>query len=183
MEAKLREYWAMPRNRILLLIFIGLLLGFYSIILSKVEVESPVVGEVPSGAALAPKVGQSVEKEKEAVQVIGANQQSAIKDPFIAPFTAPPENVRKIAKQNRGVSPMLDVKPLGKRAKQKPSLVLPKLTGIISINNQKIALMEYGEESKQCGVDGKIGPYQVVQVHRNVTLVGPEGTIILEVGQ
>lgn len=176
MKAKFLQYWAVPKNRIMLLIFTGLLLCFCSIILSRMRIDSHTVGEVQLETVL-------VSNAKEVVQVVGVNQRSAMKDPFAISIAALPDDSQKIDQQDSEVSQVQIAKPSGKKTVQKPAVVLPKLTGIISVNRQEIALMEYGEQSKQCSVDEKIGPYQVVQVHENVTLVGPEGTIILEVGR
>jgi hypothetical protein len=61
---------------------------------------------------------------------------------------------------------------------------LPKLSGVVSTGNFRMAVLQYGTESRSYRVNEHIGPYELIAVSDDsVTLSGPEGKIVLTVGR
>ncbi len=64
------------------------------------------------------------------------------------------------------------------------SPMLPQLNGVVSAGATRMAVLQYGAESRSYRVHERIGPYELTAVSDNsVTLLGPSGKIVLAVGR
>jgi len=168
----LANIWAVSKNKRLIILFMGFSIVVCIFIFKEIDVkqEDSVVQVESSGMK---------EKSKSTIlQPVDANENRIMQDPFAVPSSFhEKEEVQIASESKRSV----------KREKILPSVKateMPILTGIIGSGNQFIAILKYGEASKQCLLEDSIGPYRVVGIdEKNVIVNGPNGAITLTVGR
>jgi len=168
----LANIWAVSRNKRLIILFMGLSIVVCIFILQELDVKQ--VNSVV-------QVEASTMKDKSQntiLQPVDANENKIMQDPFATPSSFHEKEKVPIEKESKGSV---------KREKKLPSLKapeLPILTGILCGGNKFIAILKYGDVSKQCLLDESIGPYRVVGIdEKNVIVDGPNGAITLTVGR
>lgn len=168
----LENIWAIPKNRKMILLFLGVSIVVCIFVLQAINIKQDSVNT--ESEALTSK-----EKNKDTMlQQVDANKNKIMKDPFAVPSSFQ----KKVQSQTEEVS-----KNTVKNQKT-PSTVrvnhLPIVTGIIGSGDRFIAIIKYGEVSKQYSLDDFIGPYTIVEINqKNVVLSGPSGIITLTVGR
>lgn len=168
----LENIWAIPKKRKVIVLFLG-----FSIVVCLFNLREINVKQDIANAEL--EVSTPKEKNKNTMlQQVDNNKNKIMKDPF-----AVPSNFRE-----KEESPIEKVSKNTVKNQKTPSTIrvnqLPIVTGLLGSGDRFIAILEYGEVSKQCSLDDSIGPYTVVEIdEKKVILNGPSGTITLTVGR
>ena len=171
----LGNVWAVPKNRRMIILLLGFMTGFYVLLMQEHNVKQEAAGTQVEVSTQKDRVQSTI------VQAVDRNEHTVMQDPFAVP------------RNFHGKEEMLmekETKALAKQQKISPSVTsvkttkLPMVTGIMGSGNRFVAILEYGEVSKQCLLEDFIGPYQVVEIdEKNVIVNGPNGAITLTVGR
>jgi hypothetical protein len=168
----LGNVWAVPKNRRMVILFLGSMTVAYVLIMQARNVNQ-------EAAAL--QVAASTQKDKvqsTMLHPVDCNEHTVMQDPFAVPRSFR-EKDEVPMEQEPNASAKQQKIPLSVKTTK-----LPMLIGIVGSGNRYIAILEYGETSKQCLLEDSIGPYQVVGIdEKNVIVNGPNGAITLTVGR
>ena len=117
----------------------------------------------------------------------GLNQ--TMRDPFAVPpdlagYTAVnavlPQTATKSNSSNNPVTSN-SIKPSGQAS---PTIQKPILTGVVMGDGDKVAIIGLNGENRWYRVGSMIGAYKLLSIHSDsVTLWGPQGKLVLEVGR
>lgn len=168
----LENIWAIPRNQKVIVLFLGVSIVLCIFVLQAINIKQDSVNTESKALTF------KEENKNTMLQQVDVNKNKIMKDPFAVPSSF----------QKKEQTPIEEVSKNTVKNQKTPSTVrvnqLPIVTGLIGSGDRFIAILKYGEVSKQCSLDDSIGPYTVVEINqKNVVLSGPSGTITLTVGR
>lgn len=171
----LESVWVVPKKRMMIILFLGFITGFYVLIMQDHNVKQE---------AAAMQVEVSTQKDSgqsTIVQAVDRNEHTVMQDPFAVPRNFHGKEEMLMEKETKALAKQQKISPSIAAAK---TTKLPMVTGIMGSGNRFVAILEYGEVSKQCLLEDAIGPYRVVGIDgKNVIVNGPNGAITLTVGR
>lgn len=184
MKEQIKAYWVVPRNRMMGITLIGAFLCLAALMVSD---ETHAVRE---NVLLEGKAQKQPQGGKNFVREVAAGTSKKLRDPFrpvLRSREGPGRAEEKgMPKQTQAATRVTRAggsknKPSTNSVEQKDKL---RLVGVIGSGGDAIALLEYREESKACGVGEAIGPYQVMRVFgENAVMDGPKGSFTMRVSR
>lgn len=187
-----------PRERILLLALVGTIAVAGTYWLTVTDDTSNAAGNPPVNIAKPQPA-----KPKNTLTAAPAGEQ-AMRNPFLPPaefqvfddkkdpLDKTDNPISTTGKQVTATPPKakdysnLDalLKGTGKSTDTKASVGRPGLVGIVEGAGKRVAIIQYGGESRSYGIYERIGPYQVTSISSSsVILSGPAGRTVLAVGR
>ncbi|MDF2564532.1 MAG: hypothetical protein K0Q53_927 [Massilibacillus sp.] len=163
--------WAVPKNRRMVILSLVIMTGFYVLFMQARNVKQEAAAQIEVST-------QKDKVQSTLLQTVDRNEHNIMQDPFAAPRSFGEKEEMPMEKETKAPAKEQKISPPVKTTK------LPVVTGIVGSGNRFIAILEYGEVSKQCLLEDFIGPYQVVEIdEKNVIVNGPNGEITLTVGR
>lgn len=190
-----------PRERILLLTLAGTIAIAGTYWLTAENDTSNAAGTPPS---VKPAVKAPVKPEAQ-LPLLAISSDQAMRNPFLppleyqqheegkAPAIKPGDTSRVPSKPERSTPPSkpkdysnLDalLRGTGKNSEPQAQTGRPGLVGIVEGAGKRLAIINYGGDSRSYGNYERIGPYQITSISSSsVILSGPAGRTVLAVGR
>lgn len=176
MTVNIREFCAKlpPRQKALVIVgAAALLLAAVNFFAAAGESDSHQV----SSASVPARSGLAVSQP---VMPRGFRREAVLKDPFAVPAAYQKSTlpVRNAAGQPVNTARQPAAGP------QTPETVPPVLTGVVSGNSKRLAILEYQSASRAYQAGEQVGPFLLAAVSdHSVILTGPDGNLTLTLGR